>query len=72
MDTHDISRAGARKAAAEGDLRTWVAEFLASPGSDNAALAESLSASHPWWIGPVELPLDQLVVQVSPLGPAVS
>jgi len=49
------------RSAAEGEaLGDWVAEFLASPGSDNAALGETLSASHRWWIGPVEVPLDQL------------
>jgi len=50
----------ARSAAARDALGDWVADFLASPGSDNAALGESLSESHRWWIGPVELPLDQL------------
>jgi hypothetical protein len=50
----------ARSAAERDALGEWVADFLASPGSDNAALGEALSASHRWWIGPVEIPLDQL------------
>jgi hypothetical protein len=71
MDTHDISRTGARGAAERDELRGWVARFLASPGSDNAALGESLSRSHPWWIGPVELPLDQLHRLAGPPGAPV-
>jgi hypothetical protein len=50
----------ARHAAARDDLGTWVSEFLASPGSDNAELAELLAQTPRQWIGPIELPLDRL------------
>lgn len=50
----------ARAAAADDDLAAWVADFLASPGSDNAPLAHELSGTHPHWVGPVLLPLDRL------------
>jgi hypothetical protein len=49
------------RAASERDaLGEWVAEFLASPGSDNAALAEKLAAPDRCWLGPVEVPIDKL------------
>jgi hypothetical protein len=63
---HDDTRAEpysveAARAAAERDgLRDWVADFLASPGSDNAPLGAELRERYRWWVGPVELPLDQL------------
>ena len=50
----------ARRAAERDELGTWVAEFLASPGSDNAALAHGLTQPPRTWIGPVRLRLDQL------------
>jgi broad specificity phosphatase PhoE len=50
----------ARRAAERDELGAWVAEFLASPGSDNAALAHGLTHPPRTWIGPVRLPLDQL------------
>lgn len=56
----------AREAAARDDLATWVADFLASPGSDNAPLAEILADPPRWWLGPVQLPLDQLVRLAGP------
>lgn len=60
MSSDDFSTAAARAAADRDELGVWVAEFLASPGSDNAALAEALQDSHGWWLGPVELPIDRL------------
>ncbi|MFN7148230.1 MAG: hypothetical protein ACK4V6_01995 [Microthrixaceae bacterium] len=60
MSEHDFSLSSARDAAAAGALDTWVSEFLRSPGSDNAALAEQLSSPQRWWVGPVVLPFDQL------------
>jgi hypothetical protein len=50
----------ARRAAERDELAGWVAEFLASPGSDNATLAALLTDPPRTWIGPVQLPLDQL------------
>jgi hypothetical protein len=58
----------ARAAADRGALAEWVAEFLASPGSDNAALAEQLAADLGWWIGPVRVRLDELHRLAGPPG----
>ena len=55
-----FSTTSARQAAARDELDDWVRAFLASPGSDNAVLAEQLTDSPRWWIGPVAVPLDQL------------
>lgn len=60
MSDHDFSLDSARDAAGEGTLDRWVSEFLRSPGSDNAALAEQLGSQQRCWVGPVELPFDQL------------
>ena len=59
-DEPKFSVESAQQAAAENDLDTWVADFLASPGSDNAELAELLSDRLNSWTGPIELPLGQL------------
>lgn len=59
-DDRRHSLQGARTAARGGELADWVAGFLASPGSDNAVLAEALPEEFAWWLGPVQLPLDQL------------
>jgi hypothetical protein len=59
-DDHEFSVEAARDAAERNELDTWVARFLASPGSDNAALAERLSQPPRWWTGPVRLPIDRL------------
>jgi hypothetical protein len=50
----------ARAAAERGELGPWVAEFLSSPGSDNAPLGHILTNPPRSWIGPLQLPLDQL------------
>ena len=47
-------------ASARDELGEWVAGFLASPGSDNAVLAEKLSGQIRCWLGPVEVPIDRL------------
>ncbi len=57
---HDLTVDGARAAADRGDLGEWVASFLASPGSDNAALGEQLRAHVTEWVGPIRLPFDDL------------
>lgn len=58
----------ARAAAGRDELEAWVAEFLASPGSDNAELAEQLRDRVHCWIGPVELPFSQLHRLAGPPG----
>jgi hypothetical protein len=59
-DDHEYSVEAARAAAARDELDAWVARFLASPGSDNAALAAELTEPPRWWLGPVQVPADQL------------
>lgn len=59
-DDHEYSVQSARDAAQRDELGTWVARFLASPGSDNADLADELAEPRRWWLGPVQLPTDQL------------
>ena len=61
----------AREAAERDELDVWVTRFLASPGSDNAALADKLSATTRWWAGPVQLPIDQLHRLAGPPGAPV-
>lgn len=60
MPDTDFSLESARTAARGDDLNTWVAQFLRSPGSDNAALAEELTSPPRAWRGPMQLPIDQL------------
>src|SRR3569623_1209055 len=52
--------ASAREAAARAALARGGADFLGGPGSDNPGLAQMLSEPPRWWLGPVELPRDQL------------
>ena len=59
-DDDDFSVDAARAAVARDEINDWVARFLASPGSDNAPLAEKLTTPPRTWLGPVRLPLDQL------------
>ena len=68
-DSHSLD--AARVAAARDELGAWVAEFLASPGSDNAALGEELTNGRRWWLGPVQVPLQRLNRLAGPRGDAV-
>jgi hypothetical protein len=68
-DSHSLD--AARVAAARDELGAWVAEFLASPGSDNAALGEELTNGLRWWLGPVQIPLKRLHRLAGPRGDAV-
>jgi hypothetical protein len=56
----------ARAAAAADRTAQWVGEFLASRGSDNGALAVGLAQTRHWWLGPVRVPLDDLVRLAGP------
>jgi hypothetical protein len=56
----EFTTATAREAAGRDELDRWVADFLASPGSDNAELGKQLTSAQRWWLGPVELPIDRL------------
>lgn len=59
-DDQEFSVDSAREAADRGELREWVAEFLGSPGSDNADLADQLAEQRPYWLGPVRLRFNEL------------
>lgn len=56
----------AQRAAERDDVARWVGELLASPGSDNEILAAALALKKHWWIGPVEIPLEDLVRLAGP------
>jgi hypothetical protein len=56
----DFTVQSASQAARVGELAEWVADFLASDGSDNAELGEELQDRYPIWFGPVEIPFNRL------------
>jgi len=60
MSTGEFTLATAREASRAGRLADWVRGFLASPGSDNADLADLLDRRLDHWVGPVLLPFDHL------------
>ena len=61
-----FSLESARTAAAAGQTAIWVGEFLASRGSDNVVLAAALAQQPHWWIGPIAVPLGDLVRLAGP------
>ncbi len=65
-DARRFTLATARAAAARDDLAIWVGDFLASAGSDNKELAAALALRPHWWVGPVEIPVDDLVRLAGP------
>jgi hypothetical protein len=67
----EYSTDAARAAAGRDELGAWVAEFLCSPGSDNAQLAAQLTEKNRWWVGPVQVPLDELNRLAGPPGAPV-
>jgi len=64
----EYSTETARAAAERDELGEWVADFLASPGSDNAELAAQLADPPRRWLGPVQVPLGQLHRLAGPPG----
>lgn len=56
----EFSTSTARDAASTGELGRWVADFLASDGSDNAELGEQLFEKYPQWFGPIRIAFDRL------------
>lgn len=64
----EFSTQTARDAAGRDELGRWVGDFLRSPGSDNAELADQLADDLPWWLGPVLLPIDELPRLAGPPG----
>jgi hypothetical protein len=72
MSTQEkFSVASARAAAERDEVDAWVAEFLSSPGSDNAPLAHELTSRQRWWLGPVQLPFSHLHRLIGPPGDPV-
>ena len=61
-----FSLASARAAASENRTALWVGDFLASRGSDNAILAAALAQAPHWWVGPIRIPLADLVRLAGP------
>ena len=61
-----FSLASARAAAAEGRTAIWVGDFLSSRGSDNVVLAAALAQKPHWWVGPIAVPLGDLVRLAGP------
>jgi hypothetical protein len=70
-DDREYTLETARAAAARDELGAWVAGFLASPGSDNAALADQLCTPDRWWLGPVQVRTNQLHRLAGPPGAPV-
>ena len=70
--SQEYSTDAARAAAKRGELGDWVGRFLCSPGSDNPGLEERLLSEQPrWWLGPVQLPIEQLHRLAGPPGAPV-
>jgi hypothetical protein len=64
--TRTFSLASAFAASKDDRLAIWVGEFLASRGSDNAALAAGLAQREHWWLGPLRVPVDDLIRLAGP------
>ncbi len=71
MDDDQLTVEAARSAATEDLLGEWVMAFLASPGSDNELLGQELFAQNHHWLGPVQVPLDELNRFAGPSGDPV-
>ena len=65
-DRRRFSLASAFEAAEKDETALWVGDFLASRGSDNAALAAGLAQKKTWWLGPLQVPLSDLVQLAGP------
>jgi hypothetical protein len=66
MTGRRFSLESAFEAAERDDTARWVGDFLASRGSDNEVLAAALAQKRHWWLGPVRLPIDDLVQMAGP------
>jgi hypothetical protein len=62
----DFNLATARAAAKANETAIWVGDFLASRGSDNEILAAALAQKQHWWVGPILVPLEDLVRLAGP------
>jgi hypothetical protein len=65
-DARRFTLGSARAAAQDDELAQWVGDFLASEGSDNAVLAAALAQDRHWWLGPLPVPVDELVRLAGP------
>ena len=66
-DARRFSLASALAAAVDDEsLARWVGDFLASHGSDNEALAAALAQDRHWWLGPVLVPIGELIRLAGP------
>jgi hypothetical protein len=59
-DRFSLAAASAAADVSDEAIASWVGDFLASRGSDNAVLAAALAQDPHWWFGPVLLPLADL------------
>ena len=66
MTESNFSLASARAAADADETAIWVGDFLASRGSDNEILAAALAQKPHWWVGPILVPLEDLVRLAGP------
>jgi len=66
MTESNFSLASARAAADADETAIWVGDFLASRGSDNEILAAALAQKPHWWVGPILVPLEELVRLAGP------
>jgi hypothetical protein len=62
----DFNLATARAAAKANETAIWVGDFLASRGSDTEILAAALAQKQHWWVGPILVPLEDLVRLAGP------
>jgi hypothetical protein len=66
-DPRRFTLASARAAAGDDDeLARWAGAFLASRGSDNPLLAAALAQEPHWWLGPLLVPVEELVRLAGP------
>jgi hypothetical protein len=60
LPTFDFDAAGAERAAKAGQLEAWVDGYLRSGDWANIPLADGLHLAPRWWVGPLEVELDDL------------
>jgi hypothetical protein len=58
--------ASAKKHAADGQIEAWVDAYLAEGDWANAGLSEGLKLQTRYWVGPIEMALDDLVRTCGP------
>ena len=61
----DATLGAARRAAATGEVEAWVYDYLNGSGR-NVPMVRGLRRQQRWWIGPVEVPVGELVRIVGP------